>query len=157
MTRGWALLALALLLSGCAADVQQNESGARLSPPSFNPFAEDRTWDGGVDGHMTIRGDVIEFKGECGRLSLRRVSGEPLLLDEPGIAYRTRIEAYDRGLMEERCDAEVGNDAALVAQSIILPAEFATPPGIIVSVRPLAGNHVMPWWLVAFPLRPNGP
>lgn len=157
MTRGWALLAIVLLLGGCAADIQQGESSARLTRPSFNPFAEDRTWDGGVEGHMTVRGDVVEFKGECGRLGLRLVSGDPLVLDGPGLAYRARIEAYDRDLEEERCNAEIGDDAALVAQSLTLPAEFATPPGIIVSVRPLAGNHVLPWWLAAIPLRPDGP
>ena len=157
MTGRWAQMAIALLLAGGAADMQQSESGARLSRPSFDPFAEDRTWDGGVDGQMTIRGDLIEIEGDCGRLRLQRISGEPLLMDGPGIAYRTRIEAYERNLVEEWCEAEVGNEAALVAQSIILPAEFATPPGIIVSVQPLAGNHVMPWSLVAFPLRPGGP
>lgn len=149
---------LVLALTSCAPGVTHEEGVARSVPPAYDPFSSDGRIDGGIDGGMVIRGAAVEVSGECGRLELRRVSeGAPLMFDEPGLAHRARVESYDRKLADERCQIQIGDDVALVASHMTLDAEFGTPPGIIVSVRPLMENHVAPWWLVALPLRTAQP
>lgn len=150
--RALGIAAVALLAASCQTrGGYVDDSRAFQSAPAVDPFARDGTSEG-VDGRLTVSGDVVLFEGDCGTLMLRRISGRPVLFDEPGVAHRALIERYDRKNAEERCNGEVGDDVALVASTVVLPAEFAQAPTTLASVRPLAGGHVLPWWFAAIPV-----
>jgi hypothetical protein len=123
------------------------------APPAVDPFMVNQRVDGGPDGRMTVNGDLVVFDSECGTITVRRLPGPPVVLDEPALTHRGRIEAYDRTAARSSCEGAVGDDVALVAIDIGIPPEFGQPAFTNASVRPIAGDRVLMRWFANIQVR----